>query len=922
MKEILFGQSAQMLRGAWIAAAFVIGSAAYLAPPDACAQSVRLQAQTSEIYDGMPFQLSVVVSDFDESPQPEVDAFAIEDADVRFLGVSPRISSMTTIINGRRTSKKDVTFVYSYQITPKREGAYSIPVITARQGAKTATSEQRVTFAAQTVQTTPDMKIVLDLPDRKLWVGETFEARISWYLRKDVSTQSFSLPILQMPDVLDVEEPAPTMQGNSIPLSVGSRQVAFPYARDNVTYRGLEYTRFLITAKLTPLKSGVITIEPSKVLAELESGTARDAWGFGRTTYKLYRAQDEARIVEVRELPQNGRPATFSNAMGADYSIRVRADRTIVKAGDPILLTIDISSPSSLEGLILPSLTDAGLKEQLFGVPNESPIGENIEGAQKIHIKRFTVPIRVKSDRVTEIPPLSFSYFNPAKEEYSTVRSQPIALSVTASEKVSAADVVGARAAAQGSADADAAGERTQGGSPAQDAPDAAAGGVDLGLMTPGEDVARQSMLKAHLTAILAAIYAFPFAVLGVMQAVRRSRRTRSRCADQRAAARELSAALADAQKDNARDAASKISNAMNQFLKVTQTPRAPFASLCEQIDVEAYRPDAANRPLTPETVAALRAEIPKHVPEKYAKWISGLFLCLFCLCAPFSGASAQAQTAAEQTAGAAAAVSDGQTPGAADQAPGASASGGGDAPAAQHQGAISFETARAAYRKALETRERSARIAAFKRAQAYFAQLAAASPDDPSYLVNAGNAALGAADMGNAALNYKRALILDPSNEQARGNLAYVQTVQGEKVRLGGNDISSAFFFNRMMMPHRRLILAALFFALGILLMLPWSAKSRKVLSFAGIVPLIAWVWLMAGHWTAPQTDEGVIMSEVWLKTADNPGASNVSATPLEPGFGVEILKTRDGWVQVRYGDGMQGWISQSAVEHVGGTK
>ncbi len=893
-----------MLCRAWIAAALVIGAASYLTPSDACAQSVRLQAQTSEIYDGMPFQLSVVVSDFDESPQPEVDEFAIEDAEVRFLGVSPRISSMTTIINGRRTSKKDVTFVYSYQITPKREGAYSIPVITARQGTKTANSEQRVTFAAQTVQTTPDMKIVLDLPDRKLWVGETFEARISWYLRKDVSTQSFSLPILQMPDILDVEEPAPTMQGNSIPLSVGSRQVAFPYTRDNVTYRGLEYTRFLITAKLTPLKSGRITIEPSKVLAELESGTARDAWGFGRTTYKLYRAQDEARTVEVRELPQNGRPATFSNAMGSDYSIQVRADRTIVKAGDPIMLTIDISSPSSLEGLILPPLTEAGLKEQLFGVPHESPIGENIEGAQKIHIKRFAVPVRVKSDRVTEIPPLSFSYFDPATEEYSTVRSQPIALSVTAAEKVSAADVVGARVAPQG-ADATpgaGAGERTPGGSPAQDAPDAAAGGVDLGLMMPGEDVARHSMLKAHLTVILAAIYAFPFAVLGVLSAARRHRRNQSRCCEQRAAARELSAALADAQKDNARDAASKISNAMNQFLKVTQTPRAPFAALCEQIDVEAYRPDAANRPLTPETVAALRAEIPKHVPEKYAKWIAGLFLGLFCLCAPFAGASAQAQTA--------------RTPGAAEQTAGA------EAPAAQPQDAVTFESARAAYRKALETRDRAARIAAFKRAQALFAQLAQASPDDPSHRVNAGNAALGAADMGNAALNYKRALILDPSNEQARSNLAYIQSVQGEKVRLGGNDISSAFFFNRMMMPHQRLILAALFFALGLLLMLPWSAKSRKVMSFAGIVPLIAWIWLMAGHWTAPQIDEGVIMSEVWLKTADNPGASNVSAAPLEPGFGVEILKTRDGWVQVRCGDGMQGWINQSAVEHVGGTE
>ena len=329
MKDNALCRRVNALRVVAVSAVLGIG-VSMLVPELAYAQSIRLQAQTSEIYAGMPFQLSVVATDFDESPEPEVEPFAIEDAEVQLLGVSPQISSMTTIINGRRTSKKDVTFIYRYQITPKREGVYSIPVITAHQGAKRADSEQRVTFTAQTVQTTPDMKISLELPNRKLWVGETFEAQIGWYLRKDVSSQVFSLPILQMPEVLDVEEPMTATQAGAIPLNVGSRQIAFPYTRDTVTYQGLEYTRFLISVKLTPLKSGMITLEPSKVLAELEAGMARDTWGFGRTTYKLYRAEDKARTIEVKALPENGRPATFSNAMGADYAISVRADRTIV----------------------------------------------------------------------------------------------------------------------------------------------------------------------------------------------------------------------------------------------------------------------------------------------------------------------------------------------------------------------------------------------------------------------------------------------------------------------------------------------------------------------------------------------------------------------------------------------------------------
>ena len=41
-----------------------------------------------------------------------------------------------------------------------------------------------------------------------------------------------------------------------------------------------------------------------------------------------------------------------------------------------------------------------------------------------------------------------------------------------------------------------------------------------------------------------------------------------------------------------------------------------------------------------------------------------------------------------------------------------------------------------------------------------------------------------------------------------------------------------------------------------------------------------------------------------------------------LEPGYSVEIVKERDGWVQVRYGDGAQGWVSRTAVEYVDNTK
>ena len=59
--------------------------------------------------------------------------------------------------------------------------------------------------------------------------------------------------------------------------------------------------------------------------------------------------------------------------------------------------------------------------------------------------KAFRVPVRVTDDRVTEIPALPYSWFDPELAEYQTTYSLPIALSVRPAQIVSAEDVVSAR---------------------------------------------------------------------------------------------------------------------------------------------------------------------------------------------------------------------------------------------------------------------------------------------------------------------------------------------------------------------------------------------------------------------------------------------------------------------------------------------
>ncbi len=134
----------------------------------------------------------------------------------------------------------------------------------------------------------------------------------------------------------------------------------------------------------------------------------------------------------------SGRPASFAGAVGRGFSLEVSANRSVVRLGDPISLTITIHGDGNLESVSLPPLgLQESLPDQLFQVPAEQATGI-LDGNQK----QFHVNVRVKNPSVTQIPALAFSWFDPYQERFVTTTSKPIALQVMETQVISAADVV------------------------------------------------------------------------------------------------------------------------------------------------------------------------------------------------------------------------------------------------------------------------------------------------------------------------------------------------------------------------------------------------------------------------------------------------------------------------------------------------
>src|SRR5438128_6699761 len=126
---------------------------------------------------------------------------------------------------------------------------------------------------------------------------------------------------------------------------------------------------------------------------------------------------------EVKPLPQNA-PPSFSGAIG-NFTMTTEAKPKSVQVGDPITVTTTISGRGNFDRVSAPiAEDDRGWHKYppSSKFKNDDEVG--ISGT-----KTFEMVLSPNEKKPT-IPLLAFSYFDPAKEQYVTLRSDPIAINV------------------------------------------------------------------------------------------------------------------------------------------------------------------------------------------------------------------------------------------------------------------------------------------------------------------------------------------------------------------------------------------------------------------------------------------------------------------------------------------------------------
>lgn len=403
------------------------------------AADVRLQVNDSTAYVGVPFTVTIVLDDVEEYELPRMPAVP----GLKLVGgPNTNQSSSFQIINGRSMQSRSVSM--SYQYVAEQEGTYTIPSFTiTADGKEFRTAAQVIT--AEKPQTGDKLFVEVRSDRNTFYLGETVELSLEIWVAPFIDGRiGGRLGPQAMLDQLDLR---------------GSEFGAFAGGLRNISVREAQrpgddgrphaYYVFVLRASVSPRQAGPMRFDDIRVLIQYPTGVRQRRSLLQDNMFETRPIVGTVTrsAIEIREPPQEGRPPSFSGAVGR-FGFSVDAKPVDVAVGDPIALTMTIedrsSVPVDLDVLHPPALETAEALIRDFRVAADPPAA-TVQGRRKT----FAQTVRARSDQVRAIPAVPFSYFDPEAEQYVTDQGKPIAIRVRAAAMLTDAQIVGGAAPIQ-----------------------------------------------------------------------------------------------------------------------------------------------------------------------------------------------------------------------------------------------------------------------------------------------------------------------------------------------------------------------------------------------------------------------------------------------------------------------------------------
>jgi hypothetical protein len=424
---------------------------------------VEVRLERDEIYEGESVLYQVSVLDTREPKAPDLAAFV--DLEVRPAGEQSLNSSTVQIINGKIFREETFGRAYRYLLTPRKTGKLAIPAPRVEIGGKVHAGRALVlNVVAPEKQDVVYLQITAG--KESVYPLQPFSVHLRIFVRKlpapyrdqdPVSVgaaRKLDIPWVTVPADLEADETSDWLskkitRGNKgftindlrregffleNPLAVFDLGGRPARAEDvaglpELSGKADQYWVYDLERTFVPKRPSGHRFGPATV----KGGFAVDVEGNRAVLRNIY-AVGKAAHVEVKSVPEDGRPGSFTGGVGK-FTLEASLTPQKAKVGDPMTLTLTAAGRGNLEDIRAPDLTRLESFTKSFRIYEATA---ESKGSRKL----FTYSIRPLTSEVREVPTVPFSFFDVEQERYVSIPTPPIPIQIEEAARLEVGEIL------------------------------------------------------------------------------------------------------------------------------------------------------------------------------------------------------------------------------------------------------------------------------------------------------------------------------------------------------------------------------------------------------------------------------------------------------------------------------------------------